>query len=86
MNGFSLLPLTFSFVFQRPRTPSLEEIFEKIKEAVHKNGIRTTEFFRDHDKLRSGEITESQARNLMVYFDSQINWFLLTELINKLPP
>lgn len=45
---------------KRPRTPSLEEIFEKIKEAVHKNGIRTTEFFRDHDKLRSGEITESQ--------------------------
>ena len=52
----------FGFVFQRPRTPSLDEIFEKIREAVHKNGIRTTEFFKDHDKLRSGEITENQAR------------------------
>ena len=27
---------------------------------VYKDGIRTTEFFRDHDKLRSGLITENQ--------------------------
>ncbi|KAL9961377.1 hypothetical protein ACROYT_G030301 [Oculina patagonica] len=45
---------------KRPGTPSLQEIFEKIREAIHKNGIRTTEFFKDHDKLRSGEITENQ--------------------------
>lgn len=30
--------------------------------AVFKNGIRTTEFFRDHDKLRSGIVTESQFK------------------------
>ena len=30
---------------------------------VYKNGIRTTEFFRDHDKLRSGVITENQVRD-----------------------
>lgn len=28
--------------------------------AVYKNGIRTVEFFKDHDKLRSGIITENQ--------------------------
>ena len=27
---------------------------------MYKNGIRTTEFFKDHDKLRSGVITENQ--------------------------
>lgn len=39
---------------------SLGAIFEKIRTAVYKNGVRTTEFFRDHDKLRSGVITENQ--------------------------
>lgn len=38
----------------------LNPIFKKVQEAVHKNGIRTTEFFRDHDKLRKGIITENQ--------------------------
>ena len=32
-----------------------------IRVVVYKNGIRTTEFFRDHDKLRSGIITENQV-------------------------
>ena len=27
---------------------------------MYKNGIRTSEFFKDHDKLRSGVITENQ--------------------------
>ena len=27
---------------------------------VYKHGIRTTEFFQDHDKLRSGLVTENQ--------------------------
>ena len=54
------------FVFQRPGTPALQDIFEKIREAIHKNGIRTTEFFKDHDKLRSGEITENQVRKFFM--------------------
>lgn len=41
-------------------TASLDEIFQRVRDAVYKNGIRTTEFFRDHDKLRSGVITENQ--------------------------
>lgn len=40
--------------------PALNTIFDKIRVAVFKNGIRTTEFFKDHDKLRSGIITENQ--------------------------
>ncbi|XP_052771578.1 uncharacterized protein LOC128211160 [Mya arenaria] len=40
--------------------PDLNTIFDKIRVAVFKNGIRTTEFFKDHDKLRSGIITENQ--------------------------
>jgi len=39
---------------------TIQEIFDKIRVAVHKNGIRTTEFFKDHDKLRSGVITRNQ--------------------------
>ena len=54
------------FVFQRPGTPALQDIFEKIRGAIHKNGIRTTEFFKDHDKLRSGEITENQVRKFFM--------------------
>lgn len=40
--------------------PDLNTIFDKIRTAVFKHGIRTTEFFKDHDKLRSGIITENQ--------------------------
>ncbi|XP_064617922.1 uncharacterized protein LOC135482031 [Liolophura sinensis] len=40
--------------------PTLNQVFDKIMVAVYKNGIRTTEFFRDHDPLRSGIITENQ--------------------------
>ncbi|CAG5122336.1 unnamed protein product [Candidula unifasciata] len=40
--------------------PALSEIFQKISIAVFKHGIRMVDFFKDHDKLRSGVITESQ--------------------------
>lgn len=40
--------------------PTLNQIFDKIRVAVYKNGIRTIEFFKDHDKLRSWMITENQ--------------------------
>ncbi|XP_060063466.1 uncharacterized protein LOC132543930 [Ylistrum balloti] len=40
--------------------PALSMIFDKIRVSVYKNGIRTPEFFKDHDKLRSGIITENQ--------------------------
>lgn len=39
---------------------TLQQIFDKVRIAVYKNGIRTPEFFRDYDKLRSGIITENQ--------------------------
>eukprot|EP00118_Oscarella_pearsei_P007535 m.37336 g.37336 ORF g.37336 m.37336 type:complete len:283 (+) comp32362_c0_seq6:963-1811(+) len=35
-------------------------VLERLKVGVYKHGIRTTEFFQDHDKLRSGVITENQ--------------------------
>lgn len=40
---------------------SLQQILSKIGNIVFKNGIRTTEFFKDHDKLNSGVITENQV-------------------------
>ncbi|XP_074647534.1 uncharacterized protein LOC141903328 [Tubulanus polymorphus] len=47
-----------------PSTPladkPLQAILDKIRIAVFKCRVRTTEFFRDHDKLRSGLITENQ--------------------------
>lgn len=41
--------------------PSLQQILSNIGNVVFKNGIRTTEFFKDHDKLNSGVITENQV-------------------------
>ena len=35
---------------------------------VYKNGIRTTEFFCDRDKLRSGVVTENQVKMCICYF------------------
>ncbi|XP_076448305.1 uncharacterized protein LOC143285015 [Babylonia areolata] len=43
-----------------PIDPSLNQIFDKLRVAIFKNGIRSLEFFKDHDKLRSGIITENQ--------------------------
>lgn len=40
---------------------SLQQILSKIGNVVFKNGIRTTEFFKDHDKLNSGVITQNQV-------------------------
>lgn len=40
--------------------PTLQEIFDKIRVAVFKSGVRTTEYFKDHDKLRHGVITDNQ--------------------------
>lgn len=48
------------FYFQPREDPTLAEILDKIRIAVFKNGIRTIEFFKDHDKLRSGVITDNQ--------------------------
>jgi len=45
----------------------LHQILSKISNAVYKNGVRTTEFFKDHDKLNSGVITENQVRTNMLY-------------------
>lgn len=38
----------------------LQDIFDKIRIAVYKNRVRTIEFFKDYDKLRSGYVTENQ--------------------------
>ena len=39
---------------------SVQELLERIRIVVFKFGIRTPEFFKDYDKLRSGFITEAQ--------------------------
>ena len=39
---------------------TLQQIFDNIQVAVYKNRVRTIEFFKDYDKLRSGLITENQ--------------------------
>ena len=43
-----------------PDDPAIKAILDKMRVAVHKNGIRIEEFFKDHDKLRSGVITKNQ--------------------------
>lgn len=42
-----------------PENP-LAKIVDNIKIEAFKNGVRTTDFFRDYDKLNCGAITESQ--------------------------
>ncbi|XP_019861507.1 PREDICTED: uncharacterized protein LOC109589982, partial [Amphimedon queenslandica] len=39
---------------------SIQDIINQIRDTVYKYGIRTTEFFTDFDKLRSGLVTENQ--------------------------
>ena len=58
---------------QKPQVSDLNEIFQRIRDAVYKNGIRTTEFFRDHDKLRSGVITENQVLHTHIHTHTHTN-------------
>lgn len=39
---------------------TVQQVFDRIRVAVYKNRVRTTEFFKDYDKLRTGIITENQ--------------------------
>jgi len=45
---------------------AMQDVFDRVRVAVFKNGIRTTEFFKDFDKLRSGLITEPQFMSALV--------------------
>ena len=58
----------------------LRNVFDRLHVAIFKNRIRTTEFFRDHDKLRSGIITRNQfIRGLTLAQDGvQLGASLLT--------
>ena len=51
----------FFVVVQVPHPPSIEQILARIRDAVYKKGIRTTDFFCDFDKLRSGVVPENKA-------------------------
>ena len=49
------------FLYLQPGADStVQAIFDRIRVAVYKNRVRTIEFFKDYDKLRSGIITENQ--------------------------
>ena len=61
----------------------MHEIFEKIRLAIHKHGIRTTEFFKDHDKLRSGEITENQVKGRDGLAPTKVASFLCNHLTRR---
>ena len=51
----------YFFSSQQPGADeTLQAIFDKMRVAVFKNRVRTIEFFKDYDKLRSGIITENQ--------------------------
>ena len=53
--------LSFYCCFFQPGADStLQQIFDRIRVAVFRNRVRTIEFFKDYDKLRSGIITENQ--------------------------
>lgn len=58
----------------------MQNLFDRVHVAIFKNRIRSTEFFRDHDKLRSGIITRNQfIRGLTLAQDGvQLGASLLT--------
>lgn len=45
---------------RRAELKAADEILNRVRIAVVKHGIRTTEFFRDFDKLRTGKCSEAQ--------------------------
>ena len=57
---FSHVTLCAVTAKQKGADLNVQSIFDKIRVAVFKNRVRTIEFFRDYDKLRSGIITEHQ--------------------------
>ena len=66
---------------QKIDNASIQSIFDRVHVAIFKNRIRSTEFFRDHDKLRSGIITRNQfIRGLTLAQDGvQLGASLLTD-------
>ena len=52
-------------LFQPGADATLQQILDRIRVAIFKNGIRSIEFFRDYDKLRSGVVTESQFKSAL---------------------
>lgn len=53
-------PAQSAFKVSAKEDKSLQEVFDRIRIAVHKHRVRTPEFFKDYDPLRSGVITEQQ--------------------------
>ncbi|KAK2184430.1 hypothetical protein NP493_266g02009 [Ridgeia piscesae] len=45
---------------------TLQQIFDKIRVAIYKNRVRSIEYFKDYDRLRSGIITEHQFNSAIV--------------------
>ena len=45
---------------------TLQQIFDKVRVAIYKNRVRSLEFFKDYDRLRSGIITEHQFNSALV--------------------
>jgi Ca2+-binding EF-hand superfamily protein len=45
---------------QETNDVNLQQILDKIRIAVYKNRVRTTEFFKDYDRHKCGLITENQ--------------------------
>ena len=45
---------------------TLQQIFDKVRVAIYKNRVRSIEFFKDYDRLRSGIITEHQFNSALV--------------------
>lgn len=65
--------------------PSVQQIFDKIRIAVFKHGIRTPEFFKDHDRLRSGIVTENQflcGLSLAVGKEAQLSRMEMQKIVN----
>jgi hypothetical protein len=63
-------------------TFTFEDVIEKIQKLVKQKNIRISEFMRDHDKLRSGSITENQffsSLSMMKIFLTKQEFSLLKE-------
>ena len=73
------------FPQEDPHCRSIDLLLNRCRVAVFKFGIRTTEFFRDYDKLRSGFISEAQfkaAIHLAVGKEAQLQPPEINQLVN----
>ena len=63
----------------------LQQLLDRVRVAIYKRRVRSTEFFKDYDKLRSGVVTVNQfmaALVLAIGKEAQLTETELVKIVN----